>query len=46
MAPPIRASIRTGGGRGAAAALYLASDDAHWNTGCCLPVDGGVSATI
>ncbi len=30
----------------AAAALYLASDQAHWNTGCCLPVDGGVSATI
>jgi NAD(P)-dependent dehydrogenase (short-subunit alcohol dehydrogenase family) len=30
----------------AAAALYLASDDARWNTGCCLPVDGGVSATI
>jgi meso-butanediol dehydrogenase/(S,S)-butanediol dehydrogenase/diacetyl reductase len=30
----------------AAAALYLASDEAHWNTGCCLPVDGGVSATI
>ena len=30
----------------AAAAAYLASDEAHWNTGCCLPVDGGVSATI
>jgi NAD(P)-dependent dehydrogenase (short-subunit alcohol dehydrogenase family) len=30
----------------AAAAVYLASDQAHWNTGCCLPVDGGVSATI
>jgi meso-butanediol dehydrogenase/(S,S)-butanediol dehydrogenase/diacetyl reductase len=30
----------------AAAAVYLASDDAEWNTGCCLPVDGGVSATI
>ena len=30
----------------AAAALYLASDEARWNTGCCLPVDGGVSATI
>jgi NAD(P)-dependent dehydrogenase (short-subunit alcohol dehydrogenase family) len=30
----------------AAAAIYLASNDAHWNTGCCLPVDGGVSATI
>ena len=30
----------------AAAALYLASAQAHWNTGCCLPVDGGVSATI
>jgi len=30
----------------ARAALYLASDEAHWNTGCCLPVDGGVSATI
>jgi NAD(P)-dependent dehydrogenase (short-subunit alcohol dehydrogenase family) len=30
----------------AAAALYLVSDQAHWNTGCCLPVDGGVSASI
>jgi len=30
----------------AAAAVYLASDEALWNTGCCLPVDGGVSATI
>ena len=30
----------------AAAAVYLASPQAHWNTGCCLPVDGGVSATI
>jgi NAD(P)-dependent dehydrogenase (short-subunit alcohol dehydrogenase family) len=30
----------------AAAATYLASDEARWNTGCCLPVDGGVSATI
>jgi NAD(P)-dependent dehydrogenase (short-subunit alcohol dehydrogenase family) len=30
----------------AAAATYLASNEAHWNTGCCLPVDGGVSATI
>ncbi len=30
----------------AAAAVYLASPQARWNTGCCLPVDGGVSATI
>jgi NAD(P)-dependent dehydrogenase (short-subunit alcohol dehydrogenase family) len=30
----------------AAAAAYLASDEARWNTGRCLPVDGGVSATI
>ena len=30
----------------ASAAVYLASEQAHWNTGFCLPVDGGVSATI
>jgi NAD(P)-dependent dehydrogenase (short-subunit alcohol dehydrogenase family) len=30
----------------AAAAVYLASEQTHWNTGLCLPVDGGVSATI
>jgi len=30
----------------AGAALYLASDDARWNTGAIIPVDGGVSATI
>lgn len=30
----------------AAAVAYLASDETHWNTGCCLPVDGGVSATL
>ena len=28
----------------AAAALYLASDDAQWVTGACLPVDGGYTA--
>jgi NAD(P)-dependent dehydrogenase (short-subunit alcohol dehydrogenase family) len=28
----------------AAAALYLASDEAQWVTGVCLPVDGGFTA--
>jgi hypothetical protein len=33
-----RVALVTGGGSG--------FGRAHWNTGCCLPVDGGVSATL
>jgi meso-butanediol dehydrogenase/(S,S)-butanediol dehydrogenase/diacetyl reductase len=37
---------RGGTPRGAAADIYLASDEARWVTGVALPVDGGLMAGL